>query len=91
MNDIGDIPYDQFMETCGREHRRSLLKGLIIFPNDPYFLYSLKRADEWFHKHGIDPEEIQLGPSGIANAEKEKKRIGLLLEEAKKREKEMGL
>ena len=91
MSDLADVPYDQFMETCGREHRRNILKGLIIYPDSPYFLYCLKQTDKWFRDHGIDPEEIQLGPSGIANAEKEKKRIGLILEEAKKREKEKGL
>ena len=71
-----DLPYDEMMKIWGKEHRRRLLSGLIVRPDHPPFLSSLKKADDWFREHGIDPESIQLTASEIEEAKKRKEELG---------------
>ena len=71
-----DLPYDEMMKIWGKEHRLRLLSGLIVRPNEMLFLSSLKKADNWFREHGIDPESIQLTASEIEAAKKRKEELG---------------
>ena len=71
-----ELPYNEMMEIWGKEHRRKLLFGLIVMPNNLRFLSSLKKADNWFREHGIDPESIQLTASEIEAAKKRKEELG---------------
>lgn len=74
-----ELPYDEMMRVWGKEHRRKLLSGLIVRPNHPLFLSSLKEADDWFREHGIDPETIRLTPEEIENAKIRKKELEIII------------
>ena len=69
--------FDELMENEGRKHRRELLAGLIVLPGNFGLISGLRHTDDWLREHGIDPEEIQLTPSEIAEAKKKKEEFSL--------------
>ncbi len=76
--------FDELMENEGRKHRRELLAGLIVLPGNFGLISGLRHTDDWLREHGIDPEEIQLTPSEIAEAKKKKEEFDRILEARRK-------